>query len=262
MDNQFMTSQDIYMHVQKKYGDSESMGWSPRRRIAYGYTLPGDVYECFLEKVVNKDTRWVDVGGGRSVLPHNTSLSEELSNRCSSLSAVDPSDNVFDNPFAHEKIRAFFEDMQTSKTFNLATFRMVAEHVEKPERVLEKLKVCVDPGGLVVIYTINKYCPIPLLTRITPFSWHHQVKKFIWGGEERDTFPVAYKMNSRKELNSLFLSGGNFELVMFQKLDDVSATINFDLINRIEMIFWKLFNVLGVRYIENNILAVYRRVKE
>jgi len=59
---------------QKKYGDSESDGWSQRRIGVRLNTLPEMYMSAFFEKVVNKDTRWVDVGGGRISITHNTSL--------------------------------------------------------------------------------------------------------------------------------------------------------------------------------------------
>ena len=150
--------------------------------------------------------------------------------------------------------------MDVVEKYNLITFRMVAEHDNNPVDVVSKLGSCIESGGLVVIYTINKYCPIPLITRWTPFSWHHKIKWVFWGGEEKDTFPIAYKMNSRKELNKLFVDGGEYEELVFEYLDDVSATIEFRFLNVLEMLFWVCMSKMGIRYIENNILAVYRKV--
>ena len=256
---EFVSSQALRDHATAKYGKRASMGWSPGRRWDFGYSLAGDVYECFLDSIVSHRTRWVDVGGGRAILPHNDALSASLAERCESLTSVDPSRNVFENPYAHEKICSMFEDFQVEKKFNLATFRMVAEHVEAPDAVIKKLEECVEPGGLVVIYTINKHSPIPIITRLTPFSWHHKIKKIFWGGQEKDTFPVAYKMNSKQELDSLFVDGGEFKPALFRYLDDVSATIEYNFLNLVEMYVWRFCQSLGLRYFENNILAVYIR---
>ena len=76
MDVDFVDRKSLLAHSLAKYGEKSSMGWSPRRRLDFGYTLAGDVYECFLDKLVTSDTRWVDVGGGRSILPHNAKLSQ------------------------------------------------------------------------------------------------------------------------------------------------------------------------------------------
>ena len=247
-------------HVLKKYGDKSVMGWSPKRRFEYGYFLAGDIYECFIDCLINKDTRWVDVGGGSSILPHNPDLSQELASRCHSLTSVDPSENVYENPYAHHKVCSLFEDMKVTEKYNLATFRMVAEHVEQPTDVLAKLNQCLDKNALVVIYTINKYSPIPVVTRLTPFSWHHRIKKIFWGGEAKNTFPVSYKMNSKNELDKFFVEENGYDRLLFQYLDDVSATIELNFLNRMEMTLWRFCKIVGINYMENNILAVYRKV--
>lgn len=255
-----ITEDDIKRHFKKKYGDPSTTGWGPKRRFNFGHTLPGDLYECKLDKVVTPDTIWIDVGGGSSIFPDNPNLSYELANRCHKLLAVDPSKNVLNNPFCHECINEKFEDAETDELFNLATFRMVAEHIDQPDLVVKKLKSIIAPEGLVVIYTINKLCPIPIITRLTPFSWHHKIKNFIWGGHEKDTFPVKYKMNSKKDLNRLFLSNG-FRNVEFTYFDDTSATINNNPLNFIELCFWYVFKKFGLKYIENNIFAIYKKTE-
>ena len=135
---------------------------------------------------------------------------------------------------------------------------MVAEHVADPKAVLNKLNEILNPGGLVVIYTINKYSPVPIITRITPFSLHYRVKKFFWGGEEKDTFPVEYKMNTRKELSTLFMEN-NFSEESFVYLDDLSTFTRFRILNLLDIWVWKLLNTVSIDYPEKNILGVYRR---
>lgn len=250
---------DIEKHFLQKYGSPESVGWGPKRRYLNNLTLAGDLYECHLEKVVAPGITWVDVGGGSSVLPHNPGLSRELADRCGKLVSVDPSENVLNNPYCHEHSQCFFEDFETADRFDLATLRMVAEHVEHPEKLIDKLQAIMKPGGLVVIYTINKYCPIPLVTRALPFRFHYKIKRIFWGGKEEDTFPIQYKMNSKTDLHNLFYST-NFKLVDFRYIDDTSATINFNILNKLEVLIWRIFKKLQAPYIENNILAVYQAV--
>ncbi len=251
------TESDLFELFKIKYGDPETTGWSPRRRLKYGYYQPGDVYEATVRKILRPGSNWVDVGGGRALFPYNEELSKELANQCETLVAVDPSENVEDNPYAHHKVNAFFEDYETDLRFDLATFRMVAEHIEEPGKVVARLKKVLKPGGLVVIYTINKFSPIPIITYLTPFSIHYKIKKIFWGGEERDTFPVAYKMNTRKELHEIF-TGSGFEEVDFQYLDDLSVFSQFKILNLLEIWLWKGFKMLGLRYPENNLLGIYR----
>jgi 2-polyprenyl-3-methyl-5-hydroxy-6-metoxy-1,4-benzoquinol methylase len=254
-----ISKEDIKNHFKQKYGDVSKTGWSPKRRFRLGHILAGDLYECKIEKMVTSNTNWIDVGGGRSLFPNNPKLSQELSVRCNKLVSVDPSDNVLENPYCHEYAKEMFEDFKTDDRFNLATFRMVAEHIDKPELVIRSLRSMVVPGGLVVIYTINKMCPIPIITRLTPFSWHYKIKSIIWGGQEKDTFPISYKMNSKRELNRLFFDQG-FENIEFSYFDDTSATINNKILNFIELYIWRILNKFGLNHIENNIFAIYKKI--
>lgn len=253
-----ITSADLYQLFEIKYGHPSTIGWSPKRRLKYGYYHPGDVYEAVVQKLVGPNTKWVDVGGGRAIFPDNIALSTILAKCCERLVAVDPSENVFENPYAHKKVKCMFEDFETDEKFNLATFRMVAEHISNPKAVLFKLSNLLTESGIVVIYTINKSSPIPIVTRLIPFSYHYKIKSLFWKGEEKDTFPIAYKMNTRKELNKLFTEQGFIEQA-FLYLDDLSTFSGFKALNLLELWIWKAFKSLRIKYPENNLLGIYQR---
>lgn len=252
-----LTKAELYELFEIKYGSPATVGWSPKRRLQFGYYHPSDVYDATIKKLVNTETKWIDVGGGRKLLPYNNKLSKILSKKCKKLVAVDPSQNVMENPYAHEQSMCMFEDFQTSEKFDLATFRMVAEHIENPEAIMIKLKELLNPDGVVVIYTINKFSPIPIVTYLTPFSLHYKIKNFFWGGEEKDTFPVAYLMNTRRELSKLFNDHGFLE-ESFQYLDDLSTFARFKFFSLMELIIWKVINFMGLKYPEHNLLGVYQ----
>mgnify|MGYP006105050399 CR=1 FL=1 len=252
-----LTKKDLENVYTIKYGSPEDAGWRPKRRHKFGYYQPSDIYETMINKLVTSDTKWIDVGGGRAIFPDNVSLSEMLATRCKKLVAVDPSDNVFEHHFANEKFNSKIEYFETEEKFDLITFRMVAEHIDNPQEVLRKLKSIIAVNGIVVIYTINRFSPIPIITWLTPFSLHFKVKKFFWGGEEKDTFPVAYKMNTRSELLSLFSKNG-FSEDEFGYLDDLSALSRFRLGGLVELVLWSLFVKLKIRYPENNLLGIYK----
>jgi SAM-dependent methyltransferase len=249
---------DLHRLFEMKYGHPDTAGWSPRRRLKYGYYHPSDIYEAVVEKLVGSSTKWIDVGGGRALFPDNTRLSAILAKRCERLVAVDPSENVFENPYAHLRVNCKIEDFETDVKFDLATFRMVAEHISNPEAVLFRLSKILTESGIVVIYTINKVSPIPIITRFIPFSYHYRVKRLFWKGEEKDTFPVAYKMNTRKTLKVLFSKYGFIEQA-FMYLDDLSTFSGFKTLNLLELWAWKLFRQLRIKYPENNLLGIYRR---
>ncbi len=252
------TADDLEAFYFQKYGGPENAGWSPQTRHRFGYYLPGDIYEALVAKMVNTSTEWIDVGGGDSIFPHNSDLSKELALRAERLVAVDPSENVLRNPYAHEKVQGLIEDYSGSGSFDLATFRMVVEHVMDPAAVLTKLAGIVRPGGYVVIYTVHKYCPIPVIAGLTPFALHFKITRHFAGQEERNLFPVAYKMNTRGTLCSLFKQFG-FKECHFSRLDDISTTINYRRAHLADNWARHWLNRAGIAYPEFNLLGIYRR---
>lgn len=243
----------------QKHGDPATTGNSPRRRHRYGYFTPDDVYEAVVAQLVGSGCTWIDVGGGRDLFPSNSKLARLLADRCHHLVGVDPSPNIDENPYVHERARCLIEDFQGEQTFDLATMRMVAEHIAEPRPAILSLARLVKPGGKVVVYTVNRWAPVTIASWIVPFRLHHPIKRLLWKTDEIDTFPVAYRMNTRGVLAALFEQGG-FRESAFAYLDDCRAFHRSPVLNHVELALWKALNTLGLRYPENCLLGVYERV--
>lgn len=244
-----------------KYGDPdrpERLGWGPRMRRRFGYASPDDHYEALVARLVGPDARWLDVGCGRHLFPGNGALAQELAARCRELVGVDPDATLAENPFVHEKVFAPIDEFTTDRRFDLVTLRMVAEHVEQPQRVVGVLAACTAPGGLVVVYTVNRWSPVPMLTSVIPFALHQPVKRLLWRTEAKDTFPTAFRMNSRRRLRALFDAAG-FDEAWFTKLDDCRTLARFRIGLWAELGVRRVLRALGLRYPENCLLGVYRR---
>jgi SAM-dependent methyltransferase len=231
-------------------------GWGPRLRAKFGYRTPDDWYEAYLCETVTADTVWLDVGCGRFLFPRNTRTAELLAARCKMMVGIDPGDNIDDNPYVRERFKGFIEDYHLPHAFDLVTFRMVAEHIQDPEGTLAALKRLTKPGGRVVIYTVWKWSPASIAAALTPMSIHHIAKRFLWRTEERDSFPVAYKMNTPKKLEWLFTSAG-FRAETFQYLDDCRSFQRWKVTSTLELSLWKLLRGIGLHYPERCILASY-----
>lgn len=242
----------------QKYGPPDSTGWSPRRRWKFGYFLPADVYEALILKLATPGCCWIDVGGGRDIFPENPRLARELAEKAGVLVGVDPSPNILVNEFVHERAQCPIEDYQADRLFDLATLRMVVEHVEEPPLVAQAIGRLLKPGGLAVVFTVNRRSPISLVSWWTPNAFHYRIKKLFWTGEEEDTFPVQYKMNTRSELDDVFRAAGLSE-VAFAYLDHLALFGEFRLLNLMEMLAWRTFRRLGLRYPENCLLGIYRK---
>lgn len=241
----------------RKY-PSPKLGWGPRLRLRFGYFSPDDVYESFVDRLVTPDTRWLDVGCGRNVFPSNSALARALAKRCELLVGVDPDATIEENRVVHRRVRMPFEGYRPDTTFNLITLRMVAEHVVDPEGLLASIRAATHPKSLVVIYTPYKWSPVSVITRATPFVLHHPVKRLLWGTETKDTFPVAFKMNTQNALRDLFLKA-DFDEAGFWYLDDCRTSGRFFIGSLIELSAQWVLRQCGLRYPEACILAVFRR---
>jgi len=242
-----------------KHGPEGSTGWGTALRMQFGHYTPDDYYESCVDSLVDARTEWIDVGGGNAIFPSNPRLARLLADRCGRLVAVDPSSNVNENLFAHECHRAMLEDYEDSRGFNLATMRMVVEHVVHPQKFVAKLSQLVKPNGKAIVYTVNRWAPVTLVSANTPMWFHHATKKLLWNAREEDTFPVVYSMNSRFRLRNLFMEAG-FREIYFRHLDDCRTFARWRLTLTAELALWKALHSIGLHYPETCLLGVYERI--
>jgi 2-polyprenyl-3-methyl-5-hydroxy-6-metoxy-1,4-benzoquinol methylase len=249
---------DLHNVFRAKYGSPEECGPKPKRRLDFGYFSPDDYYEASVEKLITEGCRWLDVGGGRDVFPMNPELATTLSGRASILVGVDPSSNIHENPYCHEKHQALVEDFHTDRQFDVITLRMVAEHITNPQAAVAKMANLLAPNGKLVIYTINKWTPIALAAWLIPFKLHHPIKKLFWFTQKQDTFPVAYRMNTRTALQRVMTANGLSE-DSFRYLDDCRTLFRFEKLHFAELRVWRMFKAMGWTYPENCLLGIYRK---
>jgi SAM-dependent methyltransferase len=243
---------------QQKYGEIPSVGWRPATRLNWGYFLPSDFFEALIDQLVTESTLWLDVGGGRDVFPENSPLAIQLSGRCKRLVGIDPSENILQNTYVHDRQMCLLEDSNLDTKFDLVTARMVAEHVEDPEAFVDAISRNLDSFGIVVIFTVDYWSVAPLVARFTPMWFHHFAKRWLWGSAEEDTFPVVYKMNTRRQLSTLFSRRG-FQELSYSSLDDLSGFSISSSILRISLACRRILKLVGVPFPDRCILAVYQK---
>lgn len=252
------TERQLRSVFQTKYGPDNELDWGPRTRRSFRYHNPDDWYEALVESLVTSGSRWLDVGCGRDIFPSNKRLAEELSSRCKLLVGTDPDLTILENPFLHEKQTATIEQFSHESKFDLITLRMVAEHIEDPTSAVAALAKLASEKATIVIYTVNKYSPVPLITNLVPFSARHVIKQFIWGTEEKDTFPTAFKLNSRKDLTRYATENGLRE-ELFIRIDDCRSLARWRTTLILELGLRRALNAAGLRYPEQCLIAAYSK---
>jgi len=254
------TPADLRAVFDIKYRQEGELGQGPKTRLAFGYFNPDDYYEAIVSKLVEPGIAWADVGCGRNVFPSNLPLARQLAERSGFLFGIDPDPNIRENTLLAERFEGLVENCTTAHRFDLVTMRMVAEHVVDTDRAIGKVAELLRPGGQVVIYTPNKWSPVPILTRLVPNRWHWHIKRALWDGAARDTFPTAFKLNTRRELmRHCSLQG--LEEVYFDRLDDCRTFDAYHWLNVTELALQRSLRSLSIRYPENCLLGVYRKPK-
>ena len=249
---------DLAALFRRHQGDPAGHGWRVRLRHRFGYFTPDEWYEAVVERLVTPGCRWIDVGGGRSLFPENEPLSRELAGRCARLVGVDPSRNIHANALVHDQVQSTIEAFQTQERFDLATFRMVAEHVEQPRLVVQALARLMRAGGHVVIYTPWRWAPGAIAAGLVPGRWHHAFTRAIDTRAEEDVFATFYRMNDRNRLRACIEQGGFVETA-FARLDNCRTWQRFRVACFLELSAWRLLHAVGARDPEQDLLGIYRR---
>lgn len=238
-----------------KYGDPPGRTARLHRRMAYA--SPDLFHEAMVAALVGPDTEWLDVGGGRSPFPHNPRAARLLADRCRRLVAVDPGENLPRNVFAHEAVASTIEAYRTERQFDLVTLRMVAEHLAHPDAALAAIARLLRPGGLAVIYTVDRRSPSCLVNRLLMPSLRQAVMRGF-GGAAGDVFPTFYRLNQRGTLRAQAAAHGLDE-VWFRRLDDCRASQPWPLVQAVELRLRRIWRRIGLAYPESCLLAVFER---
>jgi SAM-dependent methyltransferase len=105
--------------------------------------------------------------------------------------------------------------------------RSVFEHLTDPDSVYAEFARVLKPGGRVVFLTANMWDYGTLVARMVPNSLHGKVVKVVEGREEEDTFPTAYKTNTRGDVDRLAAAAG-LQVQDFQYLSQYPNYLMFN----------------------------------
>ncbi len=89
-------------------------------------------------------------------------------------------------------------------------------------------------------------------------AFHHWAKRLLWQGEEKDTFPTEYRMNTRGRLAAL-TSSADLAEAGFQTLSDRRSTARFGVLSMPGLAAWRSLNASGLDYPERCLMGAYRK---
>ena len=110
---------------------------------------------------------------------------------------------------------------------DLIMSRSVFEHLQDPQSVYKEFARILKPGGQVVFLTANMWDYGTLIARLVPNKFHAKIIKAVEGRAEEDTFPTAYRTNTRPDVDRLAASAG-LQVTGFEYLNQYPNYLMFN----------------------------------
>lgn len=128
----------------------------------------------------------------------------------------DPDPRVMENPYLDEAKIGIGENIDwPDSTFDIVIADNVLEHIASPEIVFGQIFRVLKPGGRFFFKTPNRYHYVPLISRLTPHSFHG-FYNWLRGRATEDTFETYYRANRPADVAAAAKRVGlqpvNFEL--------------------------------------------------
>lgn len=156
---------------------------------------------------------------------------------------VPPGIEVYKTDLAHLPL--------ADSTVDLIVSRSVFEHLTDPAAVYLELARVLRPGGRIVFLTANLWDYGTMIARLVPNRHHAKVVKMVEGRAEEDTFPTAYRSNSRSAVNRLAQATG----LRVSQFDYVSQYPNYLMFSGVLFFLGMCFEKLISRF---NFLRILR----
>ncbi len=143
---------------------------------------------------------------------------------------------------------------------DLIMSRSVFEHLTDPDAVYREFARVLKPGGRVLFLTANMWDYGTLVARLVPNRFHGRIVRAVEGRAEEDTFPTAYKTNTRRDVERLAADAG----LRVESFDYLSQYPNYLMFNgvlfAIGTAFEKIISrVHALRFLRGWIMVTLRR---
>ena len=115
----------------------------------------------------------------------------------------------------------------SSDSVDLIMSRSVFEHLVEPQAVYAEFARVLRVGGKAIVLTANMWDYGTLAARLVPNRFHGRVVKVVEGRAEEDTFPTAYRTNTRRDVSRL-AQGAGLNVVSFEYLSQYPNYLLFN----------------------------------
>ena len=176
------------------------------RRMNHNWEDSVSIYRNYIDRNTHEATRILDFGCG------HVDFMKSIYSRTPYVYGIEPNKYTLrKNITIKNKVAGLAEHIPfPDNFFDLAVSAWVVEHIDDTNNVFRDIYRVLKHGGKLIFLTPNSWNYITWINRAIPNSMHDFLTRKLYGREEKDTYPIRYKMNSAARIDTV-LSKLNFK---------------------------------------------------
>ena len=144
--------------------------------------------------------------------------------------------------------------------FSLIFSRSVFEHLTEPRRVLEEFHRVLQPNGVCIILTPNRFDYSSVAAALTPSWFHEWFVKRLYSSASYDTFPTVYRANTPGFFRTITKTTKRWRIRRITGVRHYPANLAFSrLLFRIGILYDWLIARAGLTALQPSLLVVLER---
>lgn len=183
---------------------------------------PYRIFENRVRELLTPDAVLLDAGCG-----HGAPVLQKFRGAARALIGVDLVDFDAALPDITLLNRDLVDTGLPDGSVDIVMSRSVMEHVVDPARTYAEMNRILRPGGHFIFLTGNMWDYAALVAMLVPNRFHPWIVARTQGRGERDTFPVAYRTNTRSAV-SRYANDSGFDTASFDYLGQYPAYFLFN----------------------------------
>jgi len=183
---------------------------------------PYATFEKKVRRYLRAEDTLLDAGCG-----HGAPVLRKFIGSASKLIGVDVIDFDESVPGLQLVNRDLTDTGLAAESVDVIMSRSVMEHITDPPATYREMSRLLRPGGHFLFLTGNMWDYAAIVAKVVPNRYHPWIVAHTEGRKERDTFPVAYKTNTRRAVNK-FADDAQFDVVSFEYLGQYPAYFMFN----------------------------------
>lgn len=224
------------------------------RRIRGGWKDSGTIYREIVAGSIRPETRVLDVGCGHRGFLRDVYVTVRH------VCGIDPNEGALRrNEVIPQRVAGLAGELPfRDGSFDLVVSAWVVEHLDDPEGAFREIHRVLRPGGKVVFLTPNAWNYSTWIIRLVPNRRHARLARRFYERDERDTYPVRYRMNTLRKIDHTLGSVGLRKARVILNGDPTYISFNGTLF-RLACLVERLLDRRPLRWAKVHIIGVFEK---